>query len=101
MVGVMTDTVESLIAYCQENGRVCPQPTHWHRLWELLPNRRQVGVGWEPSLPMILAGWSASNQSKMQCLTEHIEWAEKHDTLEDVASFLRNLGEENWYHVGE
>ena len=33
----MTDTVESLIAYCQENGRVCPQPTHWHRLWELLP----------------------------------------------------------------
>ena len=42
------ETVKSL-------GRVCPQPTHWHRLWVLLPNRKRVGVGWVPALPMILA----------------------------------------------
>ena len=97
----MSDTVESLIAYCRENGRVCPQPVHWNRLWELLPNRRQIGVGWEPALPMILAGWSASDQSKMQRLTEHIEWAEQHGVLRTATELLRKLREEDWHHKGE
>ena len=95
----MPDTVESLIAYCQQNGRVCPLPVFWDQLWQLLPNRRQRGVGWEPPLPMILAGWSASHQSKMLRLVQHIEWAEKRGVLGDAAAFLRSLREEDWYHA--
>jgi hypothetical protein len=34
-------------------------------------------------------------------LAEHIEWAAQHGALELVASFLRGLREEDWYHVGE
>ena len=98
----MSDSFENLVAYCRENNRVCPLPAHWNRLWEMLPNRTQVGAGWQPSLPLILAAWhDTSAVSKMLRLAEHIEWASQHGTLESVASFLRNLDEEDWYHVGD
>jgi hypothetical protein len=51
----MNETVESLVAFCRENDRVCPLPLLWNELWEMLPNRSQVGVGWQPPLPLILA----------------------------------------------
>ena len=38
---------------------------------------------------------------KMLRLTEHIEWAEEHGALEPVAHFLRELREEDWFHVGD
>jgi hypothetical protein len=40
----MSETVESLVAYCRENDRVCPLPPLWNELWEMLPNRSQVGA---------------------------------------------------------
>ena len=98
----MSKTVESLVAYCRENNRICPLPSHWNRLWELLPNRTRVGSGWQPPAPLILAAWhDTPTISKMLRMAEHIEWAAQHGTLESVASFLRNLREEDWYHVGE
>ena len=97
----MSENMNSLLAYCREKRRMCPQPMKWHQLWELLPNRRQVGIGWEPPLPLILAGWGLSDQSKTQRLAEHIEWAEKHGALETVSAFLRNLQEEDWHHIGD
>lgn len=98
----MSEVIENLVAYCRENNRVCPLPTHWNRLWEMLPNRKRVGAGWQPPAPLILAAWHDTPAAlKMLRLSEHIEWAAQHSALEDVASFLRNLREEDWYHVGE
>ena len=98
----MTGTVESLIAYCRENRRVCPQPTLWNELWEILPGRRRVGSGWEPPLPLILAAWhTTSALSKMLRLEEHIRWAEENGALETVAAFVHGLPEEDWNHIGE
>ena len=98
----MSDNVESLINYCRERNRVCPQPSLWHQMWEMLPNRRQVGAGWQPSLPLILAAWDATPAlPKILRLAEHIEWAEKHNALEQVSAFLRGLREEDWHHIGE
>ena len=95
----MSDTVETLIAYCREKNRVCPQPRLWHQMWEMLPDRRQVGSGWQPPLPLILAAWDTTPAlSKMLRLAEHIEWAEKHNTLDAVSSFLRALPEDDWHH---
>ena len=92
----------ALLEYCRQNGRVCPKPVHWDRLWKLLTNRRHLGLGaWKPSAPMILAGWSAPALAKMLRLQEHIEWAEKHGALKEIDEFLRNLREEDWHHVGE
>jgi hypothetical protein len=98
----MSDTVESLVAYCRENNRVCPLPNLWKRLWEMLPNRVQVEAGWQPPLPLILAAWhDTPAMPKMLRLAEHIEWAAEHGALESVGKFLRELREEDWLHIGE
>ena len=98
----MSESVESLVGYCRENRRVCPLPQQWKRLWEMLPNRTRIGAGWQPPLPLILAVWHETPAMlKMFRLTEHIEWAAQHGALETVASFLRELREENWFHIGD
>ena len=73
-----SDSVESLIAYCRENSRVCPLPQRWSALWNLLPNRTRVGSGWQPPLPLILGAWhDTPGMVKMLRLAEQIEWAAK------------------------
>lgn len=96
------ESVESLIAYCRENSRVCPMPQRWSALWELLPNRARVGAGWQPPLPLVLGAWvETPGMLKMLRLTEHIEWAADHGALASVARFLRGLTEEDWFHLGD
>ena len=95
-------TLEELLALIQTNNRVCPLPQRWQQLYEMLPNKRRVGNGWEPSLPLILAAWNDTPAlSKMQRLREHIEWASAHNGIEEVHSFLKALPEEQWHHIGE
>ena len=94
--------LKQLLTYCAENGRVCPLPQQWHRLWDMLPDKIQRGVGWEPSLPLILAAsWEASDQAKQERLELHLRWAAEHDALDQVGEFLRSLPESEWHHHGE
>jgi hypothetical protein len=98
----VSESVESLVAYCRENGRVCPIPQVWNQLWEMLPNRTRAGNGWNPSLPLILAAWHDTPAIlKMLRLAEHIEWAAQHGALEVVAKYLRSLPEDQWFHLGD
>lgn len=98
----MSESVESLIAYCRENGRICPMPQRWTALWALLPNRNRDGAGWQPPLPLILGAWhDTPGMMKMLRLVEHIEWAAKHNALELIAGFLRTLSEDEWFHLGD
>lgn len=98
----MDETAQSLIAFCRQNNRVCPQPTRWQDLYELLPNKKRVAGGWEPALPLILAAWHDTPALlKMLRLAEHVEWAEKHGFLDKVATYLRTLPEDDWHHIGE
>ena len=97
----MNETAQSLIEYCRENGRVCPMPDLWVKLWEGLPNLKRVGNSWEPSPPLILAAWDyATDENKRDCLAGHIRWAEKHDDLQRVALFIRKLKKSEWVHSG-
>jgi len=90
------------MAYCRENGRVCPMPQQWVALFDVLSNKRQVGVAREPALPLILAAWhEASALAKMLRLAEHIEWAAKQGDLLKVAEYLHALPESSWFHLGE
>lgn len=94
--------ITDLLAYCRLNNRVCPQPQRWLALWEMLPNRQQIGSSWQPSIPLILAAWYETPAIlKMARLAEHIEWAAAHGALPQVESFLRSLKEEDWHHLGE
>ena len=90
----------ALLEYAGLNGRFCPQPQAWDRLWKLLPERRQKpSGGWSPPLPLILAAWwDATGLDKMLRLQEHIEWADAHGAIDAVDSYLRGLSEEEWFH---
>lgn len=95
-----SDTAVALIEYARQNGRFCPQPQAWDRLWKLLPNRVQKpSGGWSPPLPLILAAWwDATGLDKMLRLQEHIEWADVHGAIDVVDSYLRGLPEAEWFH---
>ncbi len=98
----MPETASELIAYCRENGRICPVPPKWSQLYELLPHRRRSGTGWEPPLPLILMAWhDTPGFAKTLRLTEHIEWAATHGALDLVGAFIRDLPEDEWFHLGE
>jgi hypothetical protein len=92
---------DKLINYISQNNRICPQPQVWNKLWEKLKDKERVGsAGWSPPVPLILAAWwDSSDNSKKQRLIEHINWAEKKDQLDEIASYLYKLNEEEWYHL--
>jgi hypothetical protein len=98
----MTGSLDQLVIYCRENGRVCPVPQQWNHLYELLPDKRPRGAGWEPPVPLVLgAWWEASDEAKHERLELHLRWAAEHDALERVEGFLRSLAESEWYHRGD
>ena len=95
-------SVDQVLAVATENNRICPQPQKWQQLYELLPDKKRKGAGWEPSLPLLMvAWWDTPAMSKILRLREHIEWAAEHGGLEQVHAFLQSLPEEEWHHLGE
>jgi len=97
----LKETLQSLTEFCSQNGRICPNPQLWNKLFELLPNKKRKGGGWEPSLPLILAVWyDTPPLSKMIRLKEHLKWAEKEGCLDEIGVFLRALKEDDWHHLG-
>lgn len=96
----MNNRLTSLLQFVEENGRVCPRPQKWNKLWEILPDRkRRSDGGWKPHAPLILAAWDSPNLYKIMRLREHIEWADSNGVLDEVDTFLRGLSEENWHHM--
>ncbi len=93
---------EDVLAIATKDGRVCPLPQAWSRLYDLLPGKRRVGGGWEPALPLILAAWQDST-AKAKCIRfrEHIEWAASHGALDPVHQFLATLPEDQWLHLDD
>ena len=100
----MTQSISSssvrreLERYCISDGRVCPLPEHWSKLWEMLPRKmRKPDGGWEPPMPLILAAWDqTSNFDKQVRLREHIMWASFVGCVEEVDEFLRHLDVRQW-----
>lgn len=91
-------SLEEIIDETSKDGRICPQPPVWNRLWELLPDRVQIGAGWQPPLPLILAAWNfTSDQEKRERLLLHLRWAEQHNALDTIASFLSTLTAKDWH----
>lgn len=95
--------LDDLIAFVQLNGRVCPQPDHWHQLWKMLPSKRQADNGhWDPPLPVILgAWWHTPALLKIAVLQEQLRYAEAYGVLDEVDLFVRGLAEQEWAHLGD
>lgn len=95
-------SLEEALPLGQSNGRICPQPQRWNDLYQMLPNTRRVGNGWEPPLPLILgAWWDTPDLSKAMRFREHLEWANQNGVIDSVFAFLLALPEGEWHHAGE
>ena len=95
----MDQQLKDLLDFCRGNNRVCPNPDEWNKFWKALPNRKRVGVGWSPPLPLILAAWwETSDEQKRQRLEQHIRWAYEHQVFEKTDKMIRSLSEDQWYH---
>ena len=91
-------TLENLVDYASRDGRVCPQPQPWNRLWELLPDRQRRGVSWEPPPPLILAAWGETTDAdKRHRFHYHLQWAAAHGALHTVHDFLTSLDPGDWH----
>jgi hypothetical protein len=92
------EQLEQLLSLAQAGKRVCPVPQKWNELWELLPQRKRVGAGWEPPLPLILgAWWHTSDAEKQSRFLSHIRWAADHGALGTVSAFINSLEPEHWH----
>ena len=97
----MNEQLKSLLAFVCARARVCPKPSPWCKLWEMLPREGKPGSGPPPGLPIVLGGWYYSPDAlKVLCFHEHVEWAAKQGVLTEVDAFLRGLPEEEWHHFG-
>ena len=93
---------EQLKQFVLSDGRVCPQPYHWNKLWEMLPDRKRLGSVWEPPPPLILGAWrDASAGAKRMRLFDHIRYAADHGVLDQVDRYLRDLNPDQWYCINK
>jgi hypothetical protein len=96
---MMEEKLKTLLEYVKADGRICPMPDSWNQLWEMLPDKKRVGMGWEPSLPLILAAWwDTPLLAKILRLAEHIRYAAEHGVLDEVDVYLRGLKPEQWFY---
>ncbi|OGP84606.1 MAG: hypothetical protein A2V87_02935 [Deltaproteobacteria bacterium RBG_16_58_17] len=90
-----------MLQFVQSEGRICPEPGKWHDLWEMLPDKKRIGSGWQPPLPLILAAWdNTSGIEKMLRLRQHIQYAVEKGIL-NIDQYLRNLTQNDWHFVGK
>lgn len=95
----MPRTADSLMVVARRNNRVCPQPALWTRLYRMLG-----GSGYMDLQPPPVDQWiwtKVSDLQKRLYFREHLEWAERHGKLEEVARFLDELSEPDWVHMGD
>ena len=101
LIESMNTEVQALLEFVQSEGRICPLPDFWNRIWERLPARERVSIGdgWEPRMPLILGHWhDTSDEEKRARLAEHILWADFHGELAAIDRALRRLPNRHWHH---
>ena len=92
-------TADAVMLIARRNNRVCPQPAVWTRLYRQLEGDRYMDLQ-----PPPVEHWIWSKLSALQKrlrFREHLEWAERHGKLREVAGFVGNLAESDWLHMGE
>jgi hypothetical protein len=94
----VTSKFDLLLEFVRANGRVCPQPLAWQKLFLMLPDRTREG----PPPPPIGDAWHATNDlDKTMLLIDHIQWAAEHGAFREANNFLRTLSEKDWYRGGD
>jgi hypothetical protein len=89
----------ALMVVARRNNRVCPRPAQWSELYQLLDGERYSDLQAPPVQPW-LWGQLSGLQKRLR-FRDHVEWAERHGRLGQVAHFIGGLPEAGWVHMGE
>jgi hypothetical protein len=96
--------LKKLLDYCQSDGRVCPFPDEWQRVWNRLPadkKRQTNNLGHNfPPTPLVLHGWHSPKQKKREHLLVQIYWSSIHGGFAKVSKYLMELEDSRWYMPG-
>jgi hypothetical protein len=91
-------TVEATIMELTHEGRVCPQPQPWNKLWKSMSAWGENARNEKPPVPLILAAWWAtSNEEKRERFQHQLHWANEHGVLSKVTNYLADLGSTDWH----
>jgi hypothetical protein len=91
-------TLPVTLALASENGRICPKPPYWAKLYDMLPGTRRDSYGSIPAEPLPEA---SGDEQMLGRLREHLQWAQQHGALDRVHQFLARLPEGAWRHAGD
>jgi hypothetical protein len=91
-------TVEEVLFEARRNNRVCPMPSHWQKMHDLL---REHNGGEAPPAPVDVRAWrSTGDLDKRSCLRSQIEWTATRQGLDALFAFLQALPDEKWHRMG-
>ena len=94
------NSVEDLILYVKSDKRVCPNPSEWDQISQIIGAAKPG----HKCVPLILAGWAfTSDQQKRDRLIEQIHHAIYlgEDIFQTFAQAIYDLEKEDWYYADE
>jgi hypothetical protein len=94
-------TADEVIALARCNNRVCPRPLLWSALYALLEGERYADLRPPPTQAQTWGWATLSNLQRRLLFRDHIEWADRHGKLEEMARFLASLAEPDWAHMDD
>lgn len=80
----------ALLDYCGMEGRVCPGPEAWHRMWKLLNARATDRKPPQPPAP------DEPRNSLKWALVDHLLWADQLGMFGEIEQYLRRLAPGQW-----
>ena len=81
-----------------KNNRICPQPQHWNKLWEVIKSKTDEKI----SMPLILAAWwETSDDEKLERFKHHLKTAERLNVSKEVELYIHSMNENDWHHKME
>jgi hypothetical protein len=84
-----SETLEDLLDYINQDGKVCPMPREWDQMWRMLPGKTDP--------PLILAAWHTTGDlEKRNRFLGHLFYAEDHNVIKPVSEFLGSLRPNQW-----
>ena len=87
---------EDFLEDLKSKGLSSPDGIHWDRLKKTILKYAKKETDEKLPNPLILGGSIASHAVKHDRLSEQLDWAERHECLQEALTYLSHLSEEKW-----
>lgn len=89
-----TPTLETILNFLKEHNYAYPHEAVWYGMCEIFLQERHDEP---PPRSIVLAGWHiATHDQKRQRFIDHLEWAKRHDLLEEVYEYICLIDKNSW-----